>query len=206
MAKPTGRWWKFAQSFCCKYTRSAVSCFLRDVRWVLCDQLSAARMLPEGRCQEAPKAPGHGTLQKMATWMATSLCKNDDVRWFIDVIRLRLFVHLPLAVTADVGWEDLSWTSNDFNFKAAEAACGSFVYHTLGVRNFNILNLNPSSLDSSSEILHLEFINSAEWVKIIMNLKLQSALCHHVWQFSVRISMPSTANSPKWLLSPTNSL
>jgi hypothetical protein len=43
-------------------------------------------------------------------------------RWFIDVIRLRLFVHLPLAVTADVGWEDLSWTSNDFNFNAAEAA------------------------------------------------------------------------------------
>lgn len=48
--------------------------------------------------------------------MATSLCKNDDVRWFIDVIRLRLFVHLPLAVTADVGWEDLSWTSNDFKW------------------------------------------------------------------------------------------
>jgi len=68
---------------------------------------------------------------------------------------------------------------------------GSFVYHTLGVRNFNILNLNPSSLGSSSEILHLEVINSAEWVKITMNLKLQSALCHHVWQFSVRISMPS---------------
>ena len=57
--------------------------------------------------------PGYLTKQK---WW----CHGN--RWFIDVIRLRLFVHLPLAVTADVGWEDLSWTSNDFNFNAAEAA------------------------------------------------------------------------------------
>ena len=55
-------------------------------------------------------------------------------------------------------------------------------YHTLAVRSTTLTSTPAriSSLDSTPEIRHLEVIDS-ELVKVIVNFKLQSALCHHLW-------------------------